>query len=118
MLSMKTILVPMENHDAMQSALETALLLARPFGSYIEGFALRWEINEFGGGDIAGAFRWRHIGKTSRKRRSKHGRFLSPSCRSTMCHARLGRQCRFHSAGWMRCPKVKASLAATAAFST
>ena len=53
---MKTILVPMENHDAMQSALETALLLARPFGSYIEGFALRWEINEFGGGDIAGAF--------------------------------------------------------------
>src|SRR5450759_2449942 len=56
MLSMKTILVPMENHDAMQSALETALLLARPFGSYIEGFALRWEINEFGGGDIAGAF--------------------------------------------------------------
>ena len=53
---MKTILVPMENHDAMQSALETALLLARPFGSYIEGFALRLEINEFGGGDIAGAF--------------------------------------------------------------
>src|SRR5450830_1049481 len=56
MLSMKTILVPMENHDAMQSALETALLLARPFGSYIEGFALRWEINEFAGGDIAGSF--------------------------------------------------------------
>jgi nucleotide-binding universal stress UspA family protein len=56
MLSMKTILVPMENHDAMQSALETSLLLARPFGSYIEGFALRWEINEFAGGDIAGSF--------------------------------------------------------------
>ena len=52
---MKTILVPMENHDAMQSALETALLLARPFGSYIEGFALSWEINEIAGGDIAGA---------------------------------------------------------------
>ena len=52
---MKTILVPMENRDAMQSALETALLLARPCDSYIEGFALRWEINEFVGGDIAGA---------------------------------------------------------------
>ena len=25
-MSMKTILVPMENHDAMQSALDTALL--------------------------------------------------------------------------------------------
>src|SRR5450755_2629795 len=56
MLSMKTILVPMGKHDAMQSALETSLLLARPFGSYIEGFALRWEINEFAGGDIAGSF--------------------------------------------------------------
>ena len=53
---MKTILVPMENRDAMQSSLETALLLARPCGSYIEGFALRWEFNEFSGGDIAGAF--------------------------------------------------------------
>jgi len=46
-MSMKTILVPTENHDAMQSALETALLLARRFDSYIEGFALRWVINEY-----------------------------------------------------------------------
>jgi nucleotide-binding universal stress UspA family protein len=46
-MSMKTILVPTENHDAMQSALETALLLARRFNSYIEGFALRWVINEY-----------------------------------------------------------------------
>jgi nucleotide-binding universal stress UspA family protein len=46
-MSMKTILVPTENHDAMQSALETALLLARRCNSYIEGFALRWRINEF-----------------------------------------------------------------------
>src|ERR1039458_1573600 len=29
MMSMKTILVPTENHDAMRSTLETALLLAR-----------------------------------------------------------------------------------------
>ena len=46
-MSMKTILVPTENHDAMQSALETALLLARRFDSYIEGFALRWVITEY-----------------------------------------------------------------------
>ena len=53
-MSMKTILVPTENHDAMRSALETALLLARRCDSYIEGFALRWQINEFVGGDIMG----------------------------------------------------------------
>jgi nucleotide-binding universal stress UspA family protein len=53
-MSMKTILVPTENHDAMRSALETALLLARRCDSYIEGFALRWSINQILGGDIAG----------------------------------------------------------------
>jgi len=53
-MSMKTILVPMENHDAIQSALETALLLARRCDSYMEGFALRWAINEFIGGDVVG----------------------------------------------------------------
>jgi nucleotide-binding universal stress UspA family protein len=51
---MKTILVPTENHDAMRSALETALLLARRYDSYIEGFALRGNINQIVGGDIAG----------------------------------------------------------------
>ena len=55
-MSMKTILVPMENHDAMQSALETALLLARRYDSYIEGFALRWSINDVIGGDMMGGF--------------------------------------------------------------
>src|SRR5450759_5071058 len=54
MMSIKTILVPTENHNAMQSALETALLLARRCDSYIEGFALCWAINEFIGGDIVG----------------------------------------------------------------
>ena len=54
-MSLKTILVPMENHDAMQSVLETALLLARRSNSYIEGFALRWPVIEFAGGiDILG----------------------------------------------------------------
>ena len=38
---MKTILVPIEPHDTIQSVLETALLLARNFNSHIEGFALR-----------------------------------------------------------------------------
>src|ERR1700720_1161398 len=37
---MKTILVPTEQHDLTMSILQTALLLARKFDSYIEGFAL------------------------------------------------------------------------------
>ena len=53
-MSMKTILVPMEYHDTMQSALETALLLGRRCGSYIEGFALWWAIDEFIVGDMMG----------------------------------------------------------------
>jgi nucleotide-binding universal stress UspA family protein len=40
-MSFKSILVPIEHHDLMDSTLETALLLARGFDSYIEGFALR-----------------------------------------------------------------------------
>ena len=44
-MSMKTILVPMDNHD-MRSALETALLLGQRNNSYIEGFALRWQVFE------------------------------------------------------------------------
>jgi nucleotide-binding universal stress UspA family protein len=53
-MSMKTILVPMENDDAMRSALETALLLARRCDSYMEGFALRSGINEFITVDVMG----------------------------------------------------------------
>ena len=74
-MSMKTILVPTENHDAMQSALETALLLARRCDSYIEGFALRWKINEFVGVDIVGGFPLETYHRTSKKRQSKHGNF-------------------------------------------
>jgi nucleotide-binding universal stress UspA family protein len=40
-MSFKTILVPIEQYDLIGSTLETALLLARQFDSYIEGFALR-----------------------------------------------------------------------------
>src|SRR5262249_41444614 len=43
-MGFKTILVPIEQHDLVNSTLQTALLLARKFDSYIEGFALRVEI--------------------------------------------------------------------------
>jgi nucleotide-binding universal stress UspA family protein len=38
---MKTILVPAEDHDSMAAVLETALLVARRFDSYVEGFAVQ-----------------------------------------------------------------------------
>src|SRR5215471_10019107 len=43
-MGFKTILVPIEQHDLVNSTLQTALLLARKFDSYIEGFALHVEI--------------------------------------------------------------------------
>ena len=43
-MGFKTILVPIEQHDLMNATLQTALLLARKFDSYIEGFALRVEL--------------------------------------------------------------------------
>ena len=38
---MKTLLVPVALHDALPSVFETALLVARRFGSLIEGVSLR-----------------------------------------------------------------------------
>jgi nucleotide-binding universal stress UspA family protein len=38
---MKTILIPIEDHDAMPAVLEGARLIARTFDSYMEGFAVR-----------------------------------------------------------------------------
>ena len=43
---MKTILVPIEPHESIQSVLETALLAAGKFDGRIEGFALRPAIGE------------------------------------------------------------------------
>ena len=46
-MSMKSILVPTEQHDLMTSTLQTALLVARRFDGYIEGFAMRPAIDNF-----------------------------------------------------------------------
>jgi nucleotide-binding universal stress UspA family protein len=40
-MAFKAVLVPVEQHDVMKSTLESALLLARQFDSYIEGFSLQ-----------------------------------------------------------------------------
>jgi nucleotide-binding universal stress UspA family protein len=55
---MKTILVPTDPHLAMESSLETALLVGRLFGSYIEGFALRPAPIEYIPIDMVGGLTW------------------------------------------------------------
>ncbi|MCC6946925.1 MAG: universal stress protein [Bradyrhizobiaceae bacterium] len=51
---MKTILIPATRGETTRPALETALLLARRFDSYMEGFALRWSFSAFAGIEAAG----------------------------------------------------------------
>ena len=46
-MSMRSILVPTEQHDLMTSTLTTALLVAKRFDGYIEGFAMRPAIDNF-----------------------------------------------------------------------
>jgi nucleotide-binding universal stress UspA family protein len=53
---MKTILVPTQNIVAMRSTLETAVLLARCSGAYIEGFPLRFGIPDFVAAELATSF--------------------------------------------------------------
>src|SRR5438477_648840 len=52
---MKTILIPAEQTDTMVSTLETALLLARKFDSYVEGFALRAALTNLVGTEVVSA---------------------------------------------------------------
>lgn len=50
---MKTILVPTQPNALMRSTLETALLVAREFNSYIEGFAVRVAVPNVVAMDVA-----------------------------------------------------------------
>ena len=54
-MTMKTILIPTERGESMSSALQAALLLARRFDSYIEGFALQPGISQFLAVDMGGS---------------------------------------------------------------
>ena len=55
---MKTILVPTAAHDLINPVLESTLLTARRFGSYVEGFALRPLITEYVPVDMVGGLTW------------------------------------------------------------
>ena len=62
-VGMKAILVLIEKNDAVQSVLETALLLARRYGSYVEGVPLLWATPDLALGDIVVAFPVEHYGR-------------------------------------------------------
>ena len=76
----RSILVPIGQHDLMHSTLETALLLARKFDSYIEGFALHvattaaFATADSGGVLIAGLER--EIAETAKRTRSVFENFM------------------------------------------
>jgi nucleotide-binding universal stress UspA family protein len=53
---MKTILVPTQDIPAMKSVLETAVLLARRTGAYVEGVPLWFGVPEFVVAELASAF--------------------------------------------------------------
>jgi nucleotide-binding universal stress UspA family protein len=53
-MGMKTILIPATRGESTRAALHTALLLAKRFDSYMEGFALRWSFSAFAGIEAAG----------------------------------------------------------------
>ena len=50
---MKSILVPVEDHDAMDEVLRTALLLARHYDSYLEGVALGPDLSDMMAADFS-----------------------------------------------------------------
>ncbi|WP_173934857.1 universal stress protein [Chelativorans sp. Marseille-P2723] len=52
---MKAILVPVELHQLIESTLETAVLVARKFSSYVEGFASSPDLSPFLAADAMGA---------------------------------------------------------------
>jgi len=50
---MKTILIPVEDHNTMDAVMNCAVLLAQKFGSYIEGAALGPDFTEIAASDFA-----------------------------------------------------------------
>lgn len=55
---MKTLLVPIEASESMRPVLEASLVVARRFGSYVEGFALRPAIPDYVPIDMVSGLTW------------------------------------------------------------
>jgi nucleotide-binding universal stress UspA family protein len=97
---MKTILVPTEDNSAMQSALATALLVARRCDGYIEGFALRWSIEEFAAFDPTGGIPL-EIDKAAAARLEKQARQIFESFMDAHNVPRSTAETEALSFGWL-----------------
>ncbi len=96
---MKTVLVPTEKSDMMSSTLETALLFARRYESYLEGFALRAAISDFVAADLIVADAWA-VAETRDAELAKEARTLFDTfMQSRSVPARAGNTSGF-SFGW------------------
>ena len=88
---MKTVLLPTAPHDLMQPTLETALLFARRFEAYIEGFALRPPLAEIVSVDYGdGAHLGPRMNAATRKARRRRARSSRNSWRAPGIRARCG----------------------------
>ena len=117
-MSMKTILVPMEPHEGMGAVLETALLLAKKRGSYIEGFPLRFGISEFVAVDPAGSIPLESYRQESQEEAAQ-ARKLFEIVHAAARHSAIepGPAAGFPAAGSTTRRRARASSAATAASS-
>ena len=95
---MKTILIPMENHEAMRAALDTALLLAQRCNSYIEGFALPLPTLDYVGLDIVVAV---PVDAEGLEQESKKSRMIFDSFMQEHGVARSTKTTEGLSCGWL-----------------
>jgi nucleotide-binding universal stress UspA family protein len=74
---MRNVLVPTETHEVMASVLETAALVQRRFGSYLEGFALRPAVPDYVPIDMVSGLAWHVDEKADEEtRRQAHALFM------------------------------------------
>ena len=112
-MEFKTILVPTEQHDLMNSTLETALLLARKFNSYVEGFALRVAVPAvyaMADGAVAIPQLEQDIAEHAKQTRTLFETFM---CKGMVCHVEVPQQ-PHQAGGWMKLLKATILSAATA----
>jgi hypothetical protein len=101
-MSFRNILVPVEQHDLMNSTLETALYLAKKFDSYVEGFALR--VAKRGRLRNGRSDRYPNWSRMSQRMRNRPAASSRPSCKSMVCRGELT-QLRCQAGSWKMPPK-------------
>ena len=117
-MSMKTILVPMEPHEGMSAVLETALLLAKKRGSYIEGFPLRFGISEFVAVDPAGSIPLESYRQESQEEAAQARLLFDKFMQERGVPRASGATAGCRVAGWRTRRRARASSAATGGCST